>query len=136
MQHLQLTHDDSILCITSAGCALSSTLDALVLTFIRSDNALHYAIAAQPRRIHAVDMNPCQGERAVFFRETAMLIFSATGHLLELKLAAVHALSYEDFWLVRRSLRNSRLSLTNPLSQLFGEGKHPNFRALLDTKLR
>lgn len=45
MQHLELTHDDSVLCITSAG-----------------DNALHYAIAAQPKRIHAADMNPCQGE--------------------------------------------------------------------------
>lgn len=40
-----------------------------------------------------------------------------TGHLLELKLAAITALSYDDFWL------------------LFGEGKHPNFRYLLDTKL-
>ncbi|ORY85942.1 hypothetical protein BCR35DRAFT_302535 [Leucosporidium creatinivorum] len=86
MQHLGLTSEDSVLCITSAG-----------------DNALHYAIAGppgqQPKRIHAVDMNPCQG------------------HLLELKLASICALSFEDHWL------------------LFGEGKHPNFRELLDTKL-
>lgn len=63
MEHLQLGREDSILCITSAG-----------------DNALHYAAAAQPRRIHAVDMNPCQG------------------HLLELKLASIVALDYPTFW--------------------------------------
>ena len=44
-------------------------------------------------------MNPCQG------------------HLLELKLASICALDYEDHWM------------------LFGEGKHPRFRELLDTKL-
>lgn len=82
MQHLELTHEDSVLCITSAG-----------------DNALHYAIAAQPKRIHTVDFNPCQG------------------HLLELKLAAIEACTYEEFWL------------------LFGEGRHPSFRNLLDTTL-
>lgn len=63
MEHLGLSRDDSILCITSAG-----------------DNALHYAACAQPRRIHAVDMNPCQG------------------HLLELKLACIAALDYPTFW--------------------------------------
>ncbi|WFD30452.1 hypothetical protein MSPP1_001473 [Malassezia sp. CBS 17886] len=63
MEYLNLGRDDAILCITSAG-----------------DNALHYAAAAQPRRIHAVDMNPCQG------------------HLLELKLASIAALDYETFW--------------------------------------
>ena len=63
MEHLGLGPDDAILCITSAG-----------------DNALHYATAAQPRRIHAVDMNPCQG------------------HLLELKLAAIATLDYATFW--------------------------------------
>ncbi|KAM0746256.1 hypothetical protein T439DRAFT_360574 [Meredithblackwellia eburnea MCA 4105] len=82
MQHLGLTKDDSVLCITSAG-----------------DNALHYAIAAQPKRIHTVDFNPCQG------------------HLLELKLAAISALDFDEFW------------------ALFGEGHHPDFRNLLDTKL-
>lgn len=63
MEHLNLGPQDSILCITSAG-----------------DNALHYACTAQPRRIHAVDMNPCQG------------------HLLELKLAAIETLDYDTFW--------------------------------------
>lgn len=82
MQHLNLTQDDSILCITSAG-----------------DNALHYAIAAQPQRIHCVDMNACQG------------------HLLELKLACIAALDYEEFW------------------SLFGEGKNENFRELLESKI-
>ncbi|KAG6334616.1 hypothetical protein ID866_4477 [Astraeus odoratus] len=82
MEYLDLSHDDSMLVITSAG-----------------DNALHYAIAAQPKRIHCVDMNPCQG------------------HLLELKLAAVNTLEYNDFF------------------ALFGRGFHPNFRGLLDSKI-
>ncbi|EIW83356.1 hypothetical protein CONPUDRAFT_136405 [Coniophora puteana RWD-64-598 SS2] len=82
MKYLELSKDDSMLVITSAG-----------------DNALHYAIAAQPKRIHCVDMNPCQG------------------HLLELKLAALSALSHDDFF------------------QLFGAGRHPSFRALLDARL-
>ncbi|KAF5385883.1 hypothetical protein D9615_002476 [Tricholomella constricta] len=63
------------------------------------DNALHYAIEARPQRIHCVDMNPCQG------------------HLLELKLAALASLSYDDFF------------------ALFGAGRHPHFRSLLDSKL-
>ena len=82
MEHLKLGPDDSVLCITSAG-----------------DNALHYAIAAECKRINAVDMNPCQG------------------HLLELKLACIASLEYEEFW------------------QMFGEGKCDNFRELLDTKI-
>ncbi|BGP19890.1 hypothetical protein JCM10213v2_008021 [Rhodosporidiobolus nylandii] len=60
------------------------------------ENALHYAIEGKPHRIHAVDFNPCQG------------------HLVELKLAAIQALDYED---------------------LFGEGRHENFRELLDNRL-
>lgn len=44
-------------------------------------------------------MNPCQG------------------HILELKLAAIQALEYNDFWLI------------------FGEGRHPEFDKLLTTKL-
>ncbi|GJN90988.1 hypothetical protein Rhopal_004002-T1 [Rhodotorula paludigena] len=82
VQHLKLTKDDAVMCITSGG-----------------ENAMHYAIHSQPRRIHTVDMNPCQG------------------HLMELKLAGIMALEYEEYW------------------QLFGEGKHPNFRDLLDNKL-
>ncbi|CDS01335.1 hypothetical protein [Sporisorium scitamineum] len=82
MQHLNLGRDDSILCITSAG-----------------DNALHYAVAGKPRRIHAVDMNPCQG------------------HLLELKLACIASLTYDEMW------------------QIFGEGRIDNFRELLDSKI-
>ncbi|GLB37140.1 putative protein of unknown function (DUF3419) [Lyophyllum shimeji] len=82
MKYLNLTKEDSMFVITSAG-----------------DNALHYAIEAQPKRIHCVDMNPCQG------------------HLLELKLAALQTLSYDDFF------------------ALFGTGRHPHFRALLDSQL-
>ncbi|KAK7035304.1 hypothetical protein VNI00_012071 [Paramarasmius palmivorus] len=82
MMHLDLSKDDTMFVITSAG-----------------DNALHYALSASPRRIHCVDMNPCQG------------------HLMELKLAAIKSLVYEDFF------------------ALFGQGRHPNFRALLDRKI-
>lgn len=82
IKHMNTQPTDSVLCITSAG-----------------DNALHYAIAAKPQRIHAVDMNPCQG------------------HVLELKLAAITSLTYEEFW------------------QLFGDGQCDNFAELLDTKL-
>jgi betaine lipid synthase len=45
------------------------------------------------------DMNPCQG------------------HILELKLAAIHALEYADFW------------------KIFGEGKHEEFDRLLTSKM-
>ncbi|KAJ7703287.1 S-adenosyl-L-methionine-dependent methyltransferase [Mycena rosella] len=82
MKHLQLSSNDSMFVITSAG-----------------DNALHYAAASSPQRIHCVDMNPCQG------------------HLMELKLAAIQSLDYEDFF------------------ALFGLGRHPNFRGLLDSKI-
>ncbi|QRV79652.1 betaine lipid synthase [Ceratobasidium sp. AG-Ba] len=63
MRHLNLDSNSSILVISSAG-----------------DNALHYAIEAGPRRIHCVDMNPCQG------------------HLVELKLAAIRALPHSTFF--------------------------------------
>lgn len=43
LQYMNLSKDDVMLVITSAG-----------------DNALEYALAAQPKRIHCVDMNPCQ----------------------------------------------------------------------------
>ncbi|KAJ7647411.1 hypothetical protein FB45DRAFT_893372 [Roridomyces roridus] len=82
MKHLGLTSADHVFAITSAG-----------------DNALHYAVAAAPQRIHCVDMNPCQG------------------HLMELKLAAIKCLEYDDFF------------------ALFGKGRHANFRRLLDSKI-
>ncbi|KAG6816964.1 hypothetical protein H0H87_001278 [Tephrocybe sp. NHM501043] len=82
MTYLNLSKDDSMFVITSGG-----------------DNALHYAIEAQPKRIHCVDMNPCQG------------------HLAELKLAAIQSLSYDEFF------------------SLFGSGRNPDFRKLLDSKL-
>lgn len=82
MQHLNLNKDSSILCITSAG-----------------DNALHYAVAAEPKKIHCVDMNACQG------------------HLLELKLACIASLEYEEFW------------------SLFGEGKNEKFPEWLDSRI-
>ena len=79
---LDLTRDDVVLVITSAGC-----------------NALDYALLA-PRRIHAVDANP---------RQTA---------LIELKLAGVRALGFDDFF------------------RLFGEGFHPDIRQLYERRLR
>ncbi|OZJ05831.1 hypothetical protein BZG36_00944 [Bifiguratus adelaidae] len=65
LEFLNLTKDDSMFVITSAG-----------------DNALEYALKAGPKRIHCVDMNPCQN------------------HLLELKLACISALNHKDFWLM------------------------------------
>ncbi len=62
---MDITPQDNIFVITSAG-----------------DNALHYAAARHPAKIHCIDMNPCQG------------------HLMELKTAAIKALKYEDFWLL------------------------------------
>ncbi|KAG8708678.1 hypothetical protein FRC09_001099 [Ceratobasidium sp. 395] len=82
MRHLSLNSDSSMLVISSAG-----------------DNALHYAIGAGPRRIHCVDMNPCQG------------------HLVELKLAALRTLSHSTFF------------------AMFGDGKLPGFKNVLDREL-
>ncbi|KAL7314425.1 hypothetical protein PS15m_005996 [Mucor circinelloides] len=78
LQHLNISKDDVMFVITSAG-----------------DNALEYALQAQPKKIHCIDMNPCQN------------------HLLELKLAGITALEYNDFW------------------RMFGEGNHPHFSTLL-----
>ncbi|GAA5839181.1 hypothetical protein JCM9279_002619 [Rhodotorula babjevae] len=82
VEHIKLTKEDEVLCITSGG-----------------ENAMHYAIDAAPRRIHSCDLNPAQG------------------HLLELKLAGIMALDYDDYW------------------KMWGEGRHPDFRELLDSKL-
>ena len=60
---LKIQDDDVILCITSAG-----------------DNILDYFYNANPRRIHAVDLNPNQN------------------HLLELKVAAFQSLPYRQVW--------------------------------------
>lgn len=76
---------------------LKSDDEMLVLTS-GGCNALEYAIHG-PARIHCVDMNPCQG------------------HMLELKIAALTSLSYEDFW------------------NLLGKGCHPAFDEILDTRL-
>ena len=81
-QALNISGDDTILVITSAGC-----------------NALDYALAG-PRRVHAVDANP---------RQTA---------LLELKLAGIRRLEFDDFF------------------ALFGQGRHPRFEELYRDTLR
>ncbi|MCP8719005.1 MAG: class I SAM-dependent methyltransferase [Asgard group archaeon] len=61
---LNFSSDDTVLAITSAG-----------------DNILSYAsLPDPPKRIHAVDLNPCQN------------------HLLELKLASFRCLSQEQIW--------------------------------------
>jgi len=62
-------------------------------------NALDYALLG-PRRIHAVDANPRQNA------------------LLELKLAGVRALDFDDFF------------------RLFGEGSHPEVQGLYERRLR
>ncbi len=80
--------------------ALGLTREDVVLVITSAGcNALDYALLS-PRRIHAVDANP---------RQTA---------LLELKLAAVRALEFDDFF------------------RLFGEGRHPGVRALYARRLR
>ncbi|KAJ5408129.1 hypothetical protein N7509_002012 [Penicillium cosmopolitanum] len=78
---LNIGSDDVILAITSAG-----------------DNILDY-LQKNPRRVHAVDLNPNQN------------------HLLELKVASYSTLGHRDMW------------------KIFGEGKHPQFRELLISKL-
>lgn len=60
---LKIGSEDVVLCITSAG-----------------DNVLDYWIRANPKRVHAVDLNPNQN------------------HLLELKIAAYRSLPYAQFW--------------------------------------
>ncbi|KAH9268645.1 hypothetical protein BASA83_009279 [Batrachochytrium salamandrivorans] len=62
-------------------------------------NVLEYAIKVGPERIHCVDLNPCQN------------------HMLELKLAALSSMAYDDYW------------------RLFGEGFIPDFSTILDTHL-
>ncbi|KAJ3059263.1 hypothetical protein HK102_010082, partial [Quaeritorhiza haematococci] len=62
-------------------------------------NVLEYAAKVGLARIHSVDLNPCQN------------------NMLELKLAGLVSLDYQDFW------------------SLFGEGYIPNFHKLLDTHL-
>lgn len=79
---LNLTPQDNVLVITSAGC-----------------NALDYAIAG-PNHVYAVDMNPRQNA------------------LLDLKIAGIRHLDYEDFF------------------RLFGYGHHPEARKLYRDKLR
>lgn len=60
---LKIGDDDVVLCVTSAG-----------------DNVLDYLYNANPRRVHAVDLNPNQN------------------HLLELKVAALQSLPYAQVW--------------------------------------
>jgi betaine lipid synthase len=62
-------------------------------------NVLEYATKVGPERIHSVDLNPCQN------------------HMLELKLAGLSELCYDDFW------------------RLFGDGYINDFSTLLDTHL-
>ena len=73
---LELTDDDVVFVITSAGC-----------------NVLDYALTGV-KRIYSIDINPLQNA------------------LLELKLAAIRRLDFDDFF------------------QFFGEGAHPNALAI------
>ncbi|QDV22170.1 DUF3419 family protein [Aureliella helgolandensis] len=79
---LELTSEDRVLVITSAGC-----------------NALDYALAG-PKHVYAVDMNPRQNA------------------LLELKMACIRKLQYEDFF------------------GLFGAGHHKQAAKLYQSTLR
>ena len=79
---MNLTPDDNVLVITSAGC-----------------NTLDYALAS-PNSVHAVDMNPRQNA------------------LLELKLAGINRLEFDDFF------------------RLFGQGHLPDARKIYEGTLR
>ena len=79
---LQLTDDDTVLVITSAGC-----------------NALDYVLES-PKNVFAVDMNPLQNA------------------LLELKVAAIRTLDFEQFFSV------------------FGQGFHTDWERLYHDKVR
>ena len=81
-QALNLSEEDRVLVITSAGC-----------------NALDYALAG-PAHVNAVDMNPRQNA------------------LLELKIAGIRKLEFEDFY------------------QLFGNGYHPRASEVYQRALR
>lgn len=74
--------------------------DTVLAITSAGDNILSYlSLDRPPRRVHGVDLNPQQG------------------HLVELKLASLRALPYDDHW------------------KLFGIGKHENFKELLLKKL-
>lgn len=74
--------------------------DVVLAITSAGDNVIAYAaMNTPPKRIHGVDLNPAQN------------------HLMELKLAALRALPYEDIW------------------KMFGEGKHEAFLDLLYGKL-
>jgi S-adenosylmethionine-diacylglycerol 3-amino-3-carboxypropyl transferase len=81
-QAMNLTVDDTVLVITSAGC-----------------NALDYALAG-PKQVLAIDMNPRQNA------------------LLELKLAGIRKLEFEDFF------------------AMFGDGRLRGARKIYEDKLR
>jgi betaine lipid synthase len=94
--------------------------DTVMCITSAGDNALHYAIEGKPKRIHCVDSRSfafCQMLNGILTYLCTSAVNPCQGHLLELKLAAVNALEYDKFW------------------QLFGEGRHPSFKALLDEKL-
>ncbi|KAF7353837.1 S-adenosyl-L-methionine-dependent methyltransferase [Mycena venus] len=73
--------------------------DSVLFCSSAGDSALHLAIKSRPKQIHCIDANPCQN------------------HLLELKLAAIQSLDYEQFF------------------DLFGNGKHSAFRSLIDSTI-
>ena len=73
--------------------------DTMLVISSAGCNVLDYALLG-PKRIHAVDANP---------RQIA---------LLELKIAAIRALDYDDYFAI------------------FGEGHHPDFKNLYQQKLR
>ncbi|KAI8072735.1 hypothetical protein BC940DRAFT_232864 [Gongronella butleri] len=72
--------------------------DVMFVITSAGDNALEYALH-KPKRIHCIDLNPCQN------------------HLLELKLASIASLPFEDVW------------------RMFGDGRHPQFQSLLHETL-
>ncbi len=99
---LKIRDDDVVLCITSAG-----------------DNVLDYLYNANPRQVHAVDLNPNQN------------------HLLELKIAAFQSLPYAQVWQMFGEGRfaSSLLDSCSSCIQFLPFNRFLEFREALVTKL-
>lgn len=136
MQHLDLTRDDSILCITSAGFVFALTRNGpeLIRLAQRQRSSLrHRSSAAKDSRRRHEPLPRCVPSFAwtdATLTSLQQVTFSSSSSpLFTLSPTKTSGLCVFPF-------SNPRFSLTKPLSQLFGEGKHPDFRNLLDTKLR
>ncbi|KAK6981448.1 hypothetical protein R3P38DRAFT_2578463 [Favolaschia claudopus] len=107
MRYLDLTSEDSVLAISSAG-----------------DNVLHYAISANPKQMHCVDINPCQGhllelKLAAIHTLEYNDFFALFGrgqhpnfrHLLDSKIAPYISAAAYEFWSTQKNTFSSSFYL-------------------------